>query len=31
MEDNRIKRLQAAGFDAATATHLSELHTPNLM
>jgi hypothetical protein len=31
MEDNRIKRLQAAGFDLATATHLSELHTPNLM
>ncbi len=31
MEDNRIKRLQAAGFDAATATYLSELHTPNLM
>jgi hypothetical protein len=31
MEDNRIKRLQAAGFDAATARHLSELHTPNLM
>jgi hypothetical protein len=31
MEDNRVKRLQAAGFDAATATHLSELHTPNLM
>jgi hypothetical protein len=31
MEDNRIKRLQAAGFDAATATRLSELHTPNLM
>jgi hypothetical protein len=31
MEENRIKRLQAAGFDAATATHLSELHTPNLM
>ena len=31
MEDNRIKRLQAAGFDVATATHLSELHTPNLM
>ncbi len=31
MEENRIKRLQAAGFDAATATYLSELHTPNLM
>ncbi len=31
MEDNRVKRLQAAGFDAATAVHLSELHTPNLM
>jgi TusA-related sulfurtransferase len=31
METNRIKRLQAAGFDPATATHLSELHTPNLM
>ncbi|HWI71769.1 MAG TPA: hypothetical protein VNT55_07425, partial [Baekduia sp.] len=31
MEDNRIRRLQAAGFDAATARHLSDLHTPNLM
>ncbi|MDP2711561.1 MAG: hypothetical protein Q8O56_10110 [Solirubrobacteraceae bacterium] len=31
MEDNRIRRLQAAGFDLATSTHLSELHTPNLM
>jgi hypothetical protein len=31
MEDNRIRRLQAAGFDVATARHLSDLHTPNLM
>lgn len=31
MEDNRIRRLQAAGFDARTARHLSDLHTPNLM
>lgn len=31
MEENRIRRLQAAGFDAATSTYLSELHTPNLM
>jgi hypothetical protein len=31
MEENRIKRLQAAGFDLATSTYLSELHTPNLM
>jgi hypothetical protein len=31
VEDNRIKRLQPAGFDAATATDLSELRPPNLM
>ncbi len=31
MDRNRIRRLQAAGFDTHTATHLSELHTPNLM
>jgi hypothetical protein len=31
IEDNRIRRLRAAGFDAATARRLSELHTPNLM
>jgi len=31
MEDNRIRRLQAAGFDLRTAHHLSDLHTPNLM
>jgi TusA-related sulfurtransferase len=31
MEDNRVRRLQAAGFTAATARHLSDLHTPNLM
>ena len=31
MERNRIRRLRAAGFDAATARRLSELHTPNLM
>lgn len=31
MEDNRIKRLRAAGFDHRDAQHLSDLHTPNLM
>jgi TusA-related sulfurtransferase len=31
MEDNRIRRLQGAGFDPRTAQHLSDLHTPNLM
>jgi hypothetical protein len=31
MQDNRIRRLQAAGFDLRTAQHLSDLHTPNLM
>jgi hypothetical protein len=31
MERNRVRRLQAAGFDNDTARHLSELHTPNLM
>ena len=31
MEHNRIRRLQAAGFDRRTAQHLSDLHTPNLM
>jgi hypothetical protein len=31
MEDNRIKRLRAAGFDGRDAQHLSDLHTPNLM
>ncbi len=31
MEANRIRRLQAAGFDLRTARHLSDLHTPNLM
>lgn len=31
MERNRIRRLRAAGFDAATARYLSDLHTPNLM
>lgn len=31
MEDNRIRRLRAAGFDEATARELSDLHTPNLM
>jgi hypothetical protein len=30
-ERNRIRRLRAAGFDAPTARHLSDLHTPNLM
>ena len=31
MNRNRVRRLRAAGFDRATAEHLSELHTPNLM
>jgi hypothetical protein len=31
MHDNRIRRLRAAGFDPASASHLSELHTVNLM
>jgi hypothetical protein len=31
MSRNRIRRLQAAGFDEQTAHYLSELHTPNLM
>jgi hypothetical protein len=31
MDRNRVRRLRAAGFDAATARHLSDLHTPNLM
>jgi TusA-related sulfurtransferase len=31
MERNRIRRLRAAGFDAATARTLSDMHTPNLM
>jgi hypothetical protein len=31
MEENRMRRLQAAGFDVRTAQHLSDLHTPNLM
>jgi hypothetical protein len=31
MEGNRIRRLQAAGFELRTAQHLSDLHTPNLM
>ncbi len=31
MEDNRVRRLQAAGFDLPTAQHVSDLHTPNLM
>ena len=31
MEDNRIKRLRAAGFDHSDARYLSDLHTPNLM
>lgn len=28
---HRVTRLQEAGFDADTARHLSDLHTPNLM
>jgi len=31
MERNRIRRLRACGFDASTAHHISDLHTPNLM
>ena len=31
MERNRLRRLVACGFDEATARHLSDLHTPNLM
>jgi hypothetical protein len=31
MERNRLRRLQACGFDTPTARHLSDLHTPNLM
>jgi hypothetical protein len=31
MAHNRVRRLRAAGFDEATAHHLSELHTSNLM
>jgi hypothetical protein len=31
MDENRRRRLRAAGFDDGTARHLSELHTPNLM
>ncbi|MDQ6803909.1 MAG: ferritin-like domain-containing protein, partial [Actinomycetota bacterium] len=31
MEENRIRRLRAAGFDERAAQHLSDLHTPNLM
>lgn len=31
MERNRLRRLRACGFNATTAQHLSDLHTPNLM
>ena len=31
MERNRLRRLEACGFSTATARHLSDLHTPNLM
>ena len=31
MSRNRLRRLAACGFDVATARHLSDLHTPNLM
>lgn len=31
MHGNRIRRLRAAGFDPASANHISELHTVNLM
>jgi hypothetical protein len=30
-QQNRVRRLRAAGFDLQTARELSELHTPNLM
>jgi hypothetical protein len=31
MERNRVRRLMACGFDAGSARHISDLHTPNLM
>jgi hypothetical protein len=31
MERNRVRRLVSCGFDRATARHISDLHTPNLM
>jgi len=31
MDRNRVRRLRSAGFDAARARYLSDLHTPNLM
>ncbi len=31
MHEHRTKRLQTAGFSAAQAEHLSNLHTPNFM
>lgn len=31
MEENRVRRLRAAGFDHKAARYLSDLHTPNLM
>ncbi len=31
MHENRIKRLEHAGFSAAQAKTLSDLHTPNFM
>jgi alkylation response protein AidB-like acyl-CoA dehydrogenase len=31
MDENRRRRLRAAGFDDRTARYVSELHTPNLM
>jgi TusA-related sulfurtransferase len=31
MARNRVRRLLATGLDEPTATHLSDLHTPNLM
>jgi hypothetical protein len=31
MDRNCVRRLRAAGFDARTTRHLSDLHTPNLM
>jgi hypothetical protein len=31
MERNRLRRLEACGFDHRSARHLSDLHTPNLM
>ena len=31
MQRNRVRRLLSCGFDRATASQISDLHTPNLM